>query len=98
MYQTLRSVFREVRVHGVSGGNVFFVASDRAEFQPLRAPDFERIHPSVRRHAMAAYAARLEPNPRRGIVLTDDFNPVEAWDAANREGIRRHLARTARVL
>ncbi len=98
MYQTLRSVFREVRIHASGGGNVFFVASDREPLRPLRTPDFERVHPAVRRQTMAAYAGTVEPNPNRGIVLTDDFNPVEARDAANREEIRRHLARSARTL
>lgn len=98
MYQTLRSVFREVRIHSAGGGNVFFVASDREDLRPLREPDFERIHPAVRRQAQMAYAGRVEPNPNRGIILTDDFNPVEARDAANREEIRRHLARSAREL
>ena len=31
-------------------------------------------------------------NPQHGIVLTDDYNPVEFYDAANREDIRRGLA------
>jgi hypothetical protein len=64
----------------------------------LRTPDFERVHPAVRRQARAAYAGMVEPNPGRGMVLTDDFNPMEARDAANREEIRRHLARSAREL
>jgi hypothetical protein len=98
MYRTLRSVFRDVRIHSAGGGNVFFVASDRETLKPLREPDFERIHPAVQRQAQAAYAGRVEPNPNQGMVLTDDFNPVEARDAANREEIRRHLARSAREL
>jgi spermidine synthase len=99
LYRTLRSVFREVRVHSAgAGGNVFFVASDRTPLRPLRAPDFENVHASVRRQAVAAYAGTLEPNPDRGMVLTDDFNPMEARDASNREEIRRHLARGAREL
>jgi hypothetical protein len=52
----------------------------------------------VRRQSVAAYAGTVEPNPNRGMILTDDFNPVEARDAANREEIRRHLARSARAL
>jgi spermidine synthase len=99
LYRTLSSVFREVRVHSAgAGGNVFFVASDRDPLRPLRTPDFEQVHASVRRQALAAYSGAVEPNPDRGMVLTDDFNPVEARDAANREEIRRHLARSARDL
>ena len=96
--QTLRSVFRGVRVHSAGGGNVFFVASDREDLRPLRTPDFDRVHPSVRRQAVAAYGGIVEPNLKRGMILTDDFNPVEARDASNREEIRRHLAHGARAL
>jgi spermidine synthase len=98
LHQTLRGVFREVRVHSAGGGNVFFVASDRQDFRPLRTPDFDRVHSSVRRQAVTAYGGMVEPNPKRGMILTDDFNPVEARDAGNREEIRRHLARGARAL
>jgi len=30
-------------------------------------------------------------------VLTDDYNPVEFYDAANREVIRRNLAQSQRT-
>jgi hypothetical protein len=91
-------VFREVRVHSSGGGNVFFVASDRDGFRPLRTPNFDEVHSAVRWQAQAAYESRIDPDPGRGIVLTDDFNPVEARDATNREQIRRHLAFGARAL
>jgi spermidine synthase len=92
LYQTLDSVFREVRIHGTGNGNVFFVASDRTDLRPLREPDFAKVHPSVRRQAVSAYATLLRADPLRGRILTDDFNPVEFYDAANREQIRRQLA------
>jgi hypothetical protein len=38
------------------------------------------------------------PDPNAGIVLTDDFNPVEFYDAANREQHRRALALSIRDL
>ena len=38
-----------------------------------------------------------EPDPAAGIVLTDDFNPAEFKDAANREKLRRRLALSMRT-
>jgi hypothetical protein len=43
-----------------------------------------------------AFARVVETNPDHGIVLTDDYNPVEFFDAANREEIRAHLAEAVR--
>ena len=42
------------------------------------------------------FAETPEPNPQSGIVLTDDYNPVEFYDAANREHMRRMLADSMR--
>jgi len=97
--KTLSSVFRSVRIHnGREGGNTMFVASDRADLTPMREFDFARVHawlvPSVRE----AFEGLRETDPARGIVLTDDFNPVEFHDARNREGLRRMLAMEVRKL
>jgi spermidine synthase len=90
--KTLKSVFPGVRIHGTGRGNVFFVASDQAELVVRREPDFESVHPLAREQVREAFAGRLTANPDHGLVLTDDFNPVEFHDAANREAIRRDLA------
>ncbi|HKS36201.1 MAG TPA: fused MFS/spermidine synthase, partial [Verrucomicrobiae bacterium] len=87
--KTLKHVFPGVRIHAAGNGNVFFVASNREELRILRSPDFNRVHASCRDQARAAFAGIVEANPRSGIVLTDDYNPVEFYDAANRERIRR---------
>jgi hypothetical protein len=92
--KTLRSVFRSVKIHGTGGGNVYFVASDRTPLETLRRPDFEKVHSSVRWQVQSAFGSLLQANPERGIVLTDDYNPVEAFDAGNREEVRRNLARS----
>ena len=39
----------------------------------------------LRRTVEAIYATRVATDPNHGRVLTDDFNPVEFYDAANRE-------------
>ena len=76
--------------------NVFFVASDQPELNILAQPDFAQVHPDRRDLVKAAFDSLTEANPRNGIVLTDDYNPVEFHDAANREAIRRDLAMSMR--
>ena len=65
-------------------------------------------------NALAMFKSSVAANPQRplvyyfdrtltmppdaGIVLTDNFNPVDYFDAANREAIRRRLAEEARDL
>jgi hypothetical protein len=44
-----------------------------------------------------AFATLREPNLDHGLVLTDDYNPVEFYDAANRESLRRNLALGAKM-
>ncbi|HXT40990.1 MAG TPA: fused MFS/spermidine synthase, partial [Candidatus Angelobacter sp.] len=99
--KTLRAVFKSVRIHAANpddSGNVFFVASDEPALNPFATPDFEKMHPHCRDLARAAFYDRTEANPQHGIVLTDDYNPVEFYDAANREAIRRGLAMGMRSL
>jgi len=54
------------------------------------------VHPACRNLVEAAFAGTREPNPQSGIVLTDNYNPVEFYDAANREDLRRLLANSVR--
>ena len=90
--KTLRKVFPGVVIHSVLNGNTFFVAGDVAELKLLRAPDLDRIHPEARNPVEAAFNTLRAVNPRHGRVLTDDFNPVDFFDAVNCEGTRRALA------
>lgn len=94
LLRTLSAVFRSVRVHGTGSGNVYYVASDRIPFEPVRFPDFSAAPASVYPSPETAFNSILQPDPRRGIVLTDDFNPADYHDARNREQIRRNLIRT----
>ena len=101
LQKTLRNVFPSVRAHcDPDPGrivNVFFVAS-ASELVIRRAPTFGDVHPSCRRKVEASFARGVEADPDRGLVLTDDYNPVEFYDAANREGLRRELALSVRAL
>jgi spermidine synthase len=92
LQRTLRAVFADVKVHASGNGNMFFVASP----SPLvrhRDFDLETVHPKVQLEARTIFAGAAEPiSEDAGIVLTDDFNPVEFHDARNRERFRRLLA------
>ena len=101
LYKTLTNVFRSVRIHTANGGNTFFVATERADLDFVNTPQVDRVHSYVRASVEAAYAGIIEPGrDYRGLalhledgrVLTDDFNPVDFYDAANRERVRRDLA------
>lgn len=91
--KTLKAVFKSVKIHHSGHGNIFFVASDAQELQRVREPDLARVHEWKKSEAEYAYGNdRDVPNPDRGIVLTDNYNPVEFHDAVNRENLRRSLA------
>jgi len=99
--KTLKAVFKSVRIHATNPeetSNVFFVASDKPELHIVAQPDLAQVHPDRRDLVKAAFDSLTEANPRNGIVLTDDYNPVEFYDAANREVIRRGLAMSMRSL
>lgn len=95
--KTLAAVFPSVRIHSAGGGNTLFVASLRTNLTMVHQPDLQRVHPSCRWEVERAYAGLRETDPARGRVLTDDYNPVEFYDAANRERTRRLLAQAMRT-
>lgn len=96
--KTLASVFASVRAHGVREGNTLFVASQRAGLSLLHAPDFSRVHSEALSQVREAFAQSWEPDTDGGLVLTDDYNPVEFYDAGNREWLRRALAMSMKNL
>ena len=96
LYKTLSMVFPSVRIHGARGANTLFVASLRSPLTILHEPDYSRVHPDAVHEVRSAFARTLEPDLGTGIVLTDDFNPVEYYDAGNREKLRRMLATSMR--
>jgi spermidine synthase len=91
--KTLQAVFRSVKIHMARhGGNVYFVASDRQPLEFLHQPSWETAHPEVQPTLQSAFVGIVGSDLSHGQVLTDDFNPVEYYDAANRETTRRGLA------
>jgi hypothetical protein len=50
------------------------------------------------REVQGSYAGVTNTLATHGRVLTDDYNPVEFYDARNREELRRRLALNARQM
>ena len=94
--KTLKSVFSSVRIHAAGNGNVFFVASAVSELTQHRKLDYDQAHLSIVGQMRRCLTGVRITNPESGIVLTDDYNPVEFHDAANREELRRDLAMAMR--
>jgi hypothetical protein len=92
LHKTLTNVFASVRIHSSPGGNTLFVASPRPELAILHPPEFSHVHTNVVERVREAFNTLRETDPNHGQVLTDDYNPVEVFDAANRERLRRVLA------
>ncbi|MFA6560342.1 MAG: fused MFS/spermidine synthase [Verrucomicrobiia bacterium] len=92
MARTLGVVFKSVRIHQAGNGNTFMVASNQPELTLRQKPDMERVHPNSRRLVTQAFSSVFAVNLDNGVVLTDDYNPVEFYDAKNRELLRRYLA------
>lgn len=98
LQKTLAQTFASVRIHCAGdAGNVYFVAS-ATELRRWHEPPLDDIHPSCRSQVETAFARVVEATQERGIVLTDDYNPVDYHDAVNRERTRRELARSMREL
>lgn len=92
LYRTLKAVFDSVIIHASGNGNVFFVASKSKLLpEPQRAP-LSTVYPALRSEYLGAWNGVQTMEQGRGIVLTDDYNPVEFFDAQNREELRRQLA------
>lgn len=97
LHKTIQAAFPSVRIHNErNGGNVFFVAGRQETLQRIRPLALDQVHPALRTEVQAAFARLVDTNPENGIILTDDYNPVEVHDAANREEIRRYLAASIR--
>jgi hypothetical protein len=64
----------------------------------LHEPDLSAVHGSSARQVAAAFESVREVTSLSGRVLTDDYNPVEFYDAVNREELRKNLAQGVRDL
>jgi spermidine synthase len=95
--KTLRAVFPSIETHATGNGNVFWVASlnPAMKLHPVSIAD---AHPDVKLLVESCLSSIVHADPNSGRVLTDDFNPVEFYDAVNREIHRRSLAFSVRKL
>lgn len=64
----------------------------------MNRPNVDHVHARCVGDVEDAYTRVREVDTDKGLVLTDDFNPVEFYDAANREALRRDLARSVKSL
>jgi spermidine synthase len=100
--KTLKTVFQSVRVHrnrsefGVL--NAFFVASDQPELVMSDTKEWEHVHPRIQGAVRATLDGVVSTDPDAGLVLRDRYNPIDYYDAANREELRRRMARLIRLL
>ena len=94
--RTLKTVFTGVHLHTVARGALFFAASDHAMPAFAREPDLSLVHPEIQPDVEALLHSHLDTSPEHGMVLTDNYNPVEFYDAHNREQVRRRLALAAK--
>ena len=95
--KTLKAVFPGVRLHD-GGGQIYFAATDRPDPEFVRQPDLLQVDPRVQSDVEAAFGTLVATDPDHGRVLTDNYNPVEFFDAHNREQVRRQLALSAKRL
>ena len=96
LFKTLTNVFPGVVIHAGRSGNTLYVAGQKPGLKFARAPEYSRVHQMLLNDVRETYGLLREPHPDHGIVLTDDYNPVEFRDAANREGVRKNLAERMR--
>jgi spermidine synthase len=96
LHLTLQAVFQSVRLHSNGDGAIFFAASGRPAMEFVHPPNLAGVHPAVVQNLTSTYRHQVDTLPSHGRVLTDDYNPVEFYDARNREEIRRNLAMSAK--
>jgi spermidine synthase len=96
--KTLKAVFAGVRIHTCGNGGIFFAATDHPEPEFVHRPDVSAVHEEARLDTQSAFGNLVTTAPESGRVLTDDYNPVEYYDAANREETRRRLAMRAKEM
>ena len=98
LYRTLKSVFKSVVCHFNGKSNFFYVASDQENLQPNSTPNWAAIHYKCRAQTQETFFSRPTIPDDKGIILTDDYNPVDYYDAKNRQTQRRLLALSIRDL
>ena len=94
----MREIFPGVRLHSNGDGAIFFAANARSPLEFAHSPNLEGLHPDVASDVAASYANVVQADLTHGRVLTDDYNPVEFYDAQHREDVRRRLAKSSQTM
>jgi spermidine synthase len=91
LHRTLKSVFNTVRVHhsGPRIGNMYFVASTSKNITVVNQPHFDEVPAAIHAKVKADWRNVASIDETKGMILTDDYNPIEFFDARVREDIRR---------
>ncbi|MBL9168245.1 MAG: fused MFS/spermidine synthase [Verrucomicrobiales bacterium] len=92
--KTLQSVFKTVKIHDSGRGNVFMAASDLPEMTLVPPTSYDYIHSDLVSEVQRTLVNVVATDPQRGRILTDDYNPVDYYDAVNRETFRRNMAKS----
>ncbi|MEK7707788.1 MAG: fused MFS/spermidine synthase [Verrucomicrobiota bacterium] len=95
--RTLQAVFHNVRIHSAGGGNMFFAASDQTTMELNHPPQLVEVPERLRESVLTAWNPLPAWDARDGLVLTDDYNPVDYYDAGNRELFRRRMVMNMRL-
>ncbi len=95
--KTLRAIFREVLVHDTRAGSAFFVASD-APLVPKSEVALDRVPQAIRWIVQKTLARARNAELPHGLIITDDFNPLDFHEGRNRQAIRRRILERLQTL
>lgn len=89
IFNTLKSVFKEVKAYSTENANVFFVASNSkleasGKYDQRNIP--EELKPQLENLILSE---RTNFKGKSSMILTDSFNPIDSLDVESREKIRR---------
>jgi hypothetical protein len=101
--RTLRAEFSDVvafplfdaRDSSNPSGNMVLLASNRRLDNALAVRDIPDVHRFAAAGVRAALAQGIRlPDYANGLMLTDDFNPLDVFDADLHEGVRKTILQT----
>jgi len=95
--KTLKSVFDGVQLH-YDDDQHYFVATKRGNPRFIHNPETVLVHPALRSKVEKAFNQVIRISSPNGRILTDDYNPVEYYDAKNRETLRRRFVQNLREM
>ncbi len=90
--RTIRTVFPWVEAYALQDeevANVLFVFADRP--RAIHHLPSVRAYPQVAEEVQGMLARKVDLTLGDGIVLTDEYNPIESMNVRAREKMRRHL-------